>query len=761
MMRRRTLFGLAGLFAGLLAGLFAGCGHGRTSYQGAPIVLISIDTLRSDHLPAYGYAGVATPALDALRADAILCTRAYSHYPMTLPSHASILTGLLPTQHGVRDNVGYPLDGDRFPTLARRLKAAGYATGGAVSTYVLRHATGIASGFDFYEDDIAMRGGERLDDLQRPGAETVRRSLDWLRGRADQPFFFFLHLYEPHAPYTPPEPWKSRYRERPYDGEIATADAVVGDFLAELKRLGIYDRAAIVLLSDHGEGLGDHGERQHGIFLYRETLQVPLLLKLPGGEGRGGTITAPVELADVAPTLLAIAGVEKPRELTGLSLLDLRNGRTPERQLYAETFYPRLHLGWSDLASLIGGRYHLIEGPDPELFDLEKDPAERANLRDQERRALAALRGDLKGYDRDLKPPHAADPETARKLASLGYLGGTSALRRGTLPDPKSQKPALAAVEDAFTHFQAGETAAAIEGFQRLVAQNPEMADIWGYLAMSLQKLGRHQEASGAFEHALKLSNGAPSVAIAAAANLLALGKLDEAAEHADLARKGNPAGANDILVQVALARHDVKGAKEIMQRAVAAGQASAELRRRYVLLLAGEGEPQQAIAALQPLADGGDPEATLALATALSDSGRNPEAQARLETFLKSQPENARAHELLGMVALRLERPADARTELERSLALDGKSASAWNTLGVALYRLEGPAAALAAWQKAVALDPTQYDALLNIGMVAAKAGRRAEAVQALKRFLATAPADRFGEDRAKARGILREIGG
>jgi len=761
-MRRRSLFVLSGLLALLLFSF--GCRPGRTSYKGAPIVLISIDTLRADHLPAYGYTEVATPALDALRRDSILCARAYSHYPMTLPSHASILTGLLPPQHGVRDNVGYPLDGDRFPTLAHRLKAAGYETGGAVSTYVLRHATGIASGFDFYEDGIAMKGGERLDDLQRPGAETVRLALDWLRGRADRPVFFFLHLYEPHAPYTPPEPWKSRYREHPYDGEIATADAVVGDFLGELKRLGIYDRAAIVLLSDHGEGLGDHGERQHGIFLYRETLQVPLLLKLPGGEGRGGTIAAPVALADVAPTLLGIAGIEKPRELTGLSLLDLQSGQTPERQLYAETFYPRLHLGWSDLASLIGGRYHLIEGPDPELYDLEKDPAERADLRDQDRRTLAALRGDLKGYDRDLKPPHAADPETARKLASLGYLGGTSALRRGTLPDPKSQKPALAGIEDAFTHFQAGETAAAIEGFQRLVAQNPEMADIWGYLAMSLQKLGRHQEASGAFEHALQLSNGAPSVAIAAAANLLALGKLDEAAAHAGLARKGNPAGANDILVQVALARHDVKGAKEIMQRAVASGQASAELRRRYVLLLAGlagEGEPQQAIAALQPLADGGDPEAILALATALSDSGRNPEAQARLETLLKSQPENARAHELLGMVALRQERPADARTELQRSLDLDGKSASAWNTLGVALYRLEGPAAALSAWQKSVALDPTQYDALLNIGMVAAQAGRRAEAVQALKRFLATAPADRFGEDRAKARGILREMGG
>ncbi|HTQ80365.1 MAG TPA: sulfatase, partial [Thermoanaerobaculia bacterium] len=295
--------GLAGLLASAMLG---GCRHPHT-YPGAPLILISIDTLRSDHLPAYGYKGVETPAIDALRKDALLCERAYSHYPMTLPSHASILSGLLPTQHGVRDNVGYPLDGERHPTLAHLLKAAGYETGGAVSTYVLRRATGIASGFDFYDDTIEMQGGERLDDLQRPGAETVKRGLNWLRGRTAKPFFFFLHLYEPHAPYTPPEPFRSRYKASPYDGEIATADAVVGDFLSELKRLGIYDRAAIVLLSDHGEGLSDHGERQHGIFLYRETLQVPLLLKLPGSAQAGGRITVPAELIDVAPTLLGLA----------------------------------------------------------------------------------------------------------------------------------------------------------------------------------------------------------------------------------------------------------------------------------------------------------------------------------------------------------------------------------------------------------------------------------------------------------------------
>ncbi|HEV7517641.1 MAG TPA: sulfatase-like hydrolase/transferase [Thermoanaerobaculia bacterium] len=758
--RFSALFALVALIA--LATVLAGCRH-APSYPGAPIILISIDTLRSDHLPAYGYAGVETPALDALRRDAILCERAYSHYPMTLPSHASILTGLLPTQHGVRDNVGYPLDGDRYPTLARLLKAAGYETGGAVSTYVLRHTTGIAAGFDSYEDSIEVQGGERLDDVQRAGGETARRGLDWIRGRAaGKPFFFFLHLYEPHTPYTPPEPWKSRYRDHPYDGEIATADAIVGNFLDELKKLAIYDRAVVLLLSDHGEGLNDHGERQHGIFLYRETLQVPLLLKLPGGERKGATLAAPVELADVAPTLLALAGVKRPREMTGTPLLDLLDGKVPAREIYSETFYPRLHLGWSDLASLIGDRYHYIEGPDPELYDLAHDRGETVNLRDRERRTFAALRADIKPYDRALTPPHAAnDQETMQKLASLGYLGGSAAVTRGALPDPKSQRQALAGLEEAFEHIQTGDDAGGVAAFRRLLAVNPRMADVWAFLAFSLQRMGRHAEASPAFEKALSLSNGTPSLAVAAAASLIALGRLDDARAHAELAMKGNPAGAYDILVQVALARHDDKGALDLMRRAVTSGVAGPGLRRRYVLLLAGQGDPQQAIAALKPLADRGDPEAIGALATALSDTGHHQEAAALLTQLLARQPGNARAHELQGMVALRLERLAEARGELERSLALDAKSASAWNTLGVALFRLEGPGPALAAWQKSVALDPTQYDALLNIGLVAAQAGRRAEASRALKQFLATAPSDRFGEDRQKARGLLQEIGG
>ena len=245
-----------------------------------------------------------------------------------------------------------------------------------MSAYVLQGRNGLETGFDFYEDGIELRTNRGLGGLQRPGSETLRVSLDWLRGAAEKPFFFFFHIYEPHTPYAPPEPFAARYAAAPYDGEIAAADAIVGDLLAELKRLEVYDEALVILLSDHGEGLNEHGEEEHGVLLYREAIHVPLLLKLPEGRRAGETVEAPVELTDVLPTVLSLLDLPVPEKLSGRSLL-----AAPEaRRAYSETFYPRLHFGWNELSSLIDRRWHYIEGPDPELYDLAADPKETRNL---------------------------------------------------------------------------------------------------------------------------------------------------------------------------------------------------------------------------------------------------------------------------------------------------------------------------------------------------------------------------------------------
>ncbi|MDQ2980124.1 MAG: sulfatase, partial [Acidobacteriota bacterium] len=293
-------------------GVAAGCSRRPEVFPRAPVVLISIDTLRADHLPAYGYRGLETPNLDRLAADALVFENALAHVPLTLPSHVSLFTGLLPFANGVRDNQGYVLS-KAHTTLATYLRGKGYATGAAISAFALSHVTGVSEGFDFYEDGVeSRRSGQALGQVQRSGFQTERLLEDWIgKLRDGQPFFGFLHLYEPHSPYEPPEPFKSRYASHPYDGEIATADSIVGKFLDFLKSRKLYDRSLIVLLSDHGEGLGDHGEDEHGIFIYREAIHVPLFLKLPG-RSPGRRIAGAVGLVDVFPTVTSVLGEKRP-----------------------------------------------------------------------------------------------------------------------------------------------------------------------------------------------------------------------------------------------------------------------------------------------------------------------------------------------------------------------------------------------------------------------------------------------------------------
>ena len=445
--RRRAL--AVGWLAAALVGvslLLGGCGgsdrdassaggRGQARVpEGTPVVLISIDTLRSDHLPAYGYDGVETPAIDALRADSILFEHAFAHSPLTLPSHTALLSGRLPPFNGVRDNMGYRFrpdgpegaesagSGFYLPSAFHR---AGYRTGAAVSAYVLRGETGLDRDFDLYEDRIAERAGPTGESVQRPGDETLAAASSWLREVAGEPFFFFFHIYEPHAPHTPPEPFASRYGAT-YDGEVAAADRVIGHLLERLRALGVYDRAIVVLLSDHGEGLGDHGVEDHGLFVYREAIQVPLMIKLPGGRRGGQSVGRAAQLIDVAPTLVSLLGLEGGEDLAGTSLLDLENQTGEERALYAETYYPWVHYGWSPLLSIVRYPDHLIQGPDPEVYDLASDPGETHDLADGDHRLYASLRRELRPYPREARAARArgrGDPRPAGRpgLPRLGH----------------------------------------------------------------------------------------------------------------------------------------------------------------------------------------------------------------------------------------------------------------------------------------------------------------------------------------------------
>ena len=555
----------------LLAAATCGCGP-RDSRKagvsrGAPIVLISIDTLRSDHLPAYGYRGVATPAIDALRRDSILFERAFSHAPLTLPSHVSLLTGLVPSEHGVRDNLGYDLDVKKVPLLQGSLKDLGYATGAAVSAYVLRGSTGLATHFDFYEDGIDVTRQDSVADLQRPGTATAALAISWMRTVRDRPFFLFVHVYEPHTPYSPPEPFASAAAS-PYDGEIAASDAIVGSLLQELKSLDLYDRSIVILLSDHGEGLGDHGEEEHGIFLYRSTLQVPLLLKLPRGDRAGSTVVAPAQLIDVYPTLLALLGVHAPASLKGGNLLALEPSGPP-RPIYSETFYPRLHLGWSDLASIILDRHHYIRAPEPELYDLAQDPAETRNVVAGQGALVEELRASLTKFEKDLGPPTAVDQETRAKLSALGYVGGSGSVLEGNLPDPKSQTDLLRDVRAALRAYGKHQYAEAIPLLRGVLARSPQVLDAWEALARSLEAVGKDSEALDTYREALRISSGSPQLALPAAALYLRGGKLEEARRHAELALVSDPVASRVILAQVALRERRLPEAEVEARKAV------------------------------------------------------------------------------------------------------------------------------------------------------------------------------------------------
>jgi arylsulfatase A-like enzyme/Flp pilus assembly protein TadD len=543
--------------------------RGSTLPAGTPVILVSIDTLRSDRLPAYGYDGVDTPALDRLARESVLFERAYSHLSLTLPSHATILTGLLPIDHGVRDNLGYGVPEDA-PLLQRILGARGYATGAAVSSYVLRSSTGIARGFDEYDDEIAAVSGVEIGGLQRPGDATLERALRWLERHRDRPFFYFFHIYEPHSPYDPAPPFAARGRD-PYDGEVAEADAVIGRLIAALERLEVWDRALVVLLSDHGEGLGDHGEIEHEVLLYREMLQVPLMIKLPGSARAGTRVEVPVQLVDVAPTILAALGVPAPPAVRGADLL--APGGPPARPVFSESIYPRLHFGWSDLASIIEGRHHYIHGPDPELYDLVADPRETDDLIGSQGERAAQLAAELERYDRTIAPPSAVDPETERRLASLGYLGGAISDRAvtadGPRPDPKARIHVLEDLGRAASLLAAGRLLEAAAAYREVLDDEPQMAYAWEQLGKSLRRAERLEEARDALARAFEVSGGSPSVALSLAELELARGDLEAAETHARLAAQTLGA-AWDLLAQVALRRGDLESAERSLQRALA-----------------------------------------------------------------------------------------------------------------------------------------------------------------------------------------------
>ncbi|MBC7349104.1 MAG: sulfatase-like hydrolase/transferase [Candidatus Aminicenantes bacterium] len=507
------------------------------------LILVTVDTLRADRLGCYGHRPDVTPAINRLAREGLLFENCIAPTPLTLPSHTTILTGTLPIHHGVRDNGGFVAPA-QLETMAESFRAADYKTAAFVSAYVLDSRWGLNQGFDYYFDRFDLNRFEKISlmDVQRPASETINEALGWLDKHKTEKFFVWIHLYDPHSPYDPPEPYRSLYPNDPYLGEIAYTDSQLDRLWLYLEKNNLLSHLFFVFTSDHGESLGEHQEATHGFFVYQEAIHVPLILVTPFQEFKGRRTPTLVTLADIMPTVLEMVGLPLPPAVQGLSLVPFFSNpeKSSQRPAYAETYYPRYHYGWSELRSLQDGRWKLIVAPVPELYDLQNDPDEEKNLVYLQEKIYKKLTRQIeqlekKAGEKAIEPDFSSvDAETRERLAALGYLGSfvdPAKLQGQKLADPKEKINIFNEINRAKELGLAGKAEEAISILSQILANDPEIADGYFDLGNLYFKTGKYQEALGAFSRALELKpdNGF------AATNIIycysALGQLDRAEE--------------------------------------------------------------------------------------------------------------------------------------------------------------------------------------------------------------------------------------
>jgi arylsulfatase A-like enzyme/Tfp pilus assembly protein PilF len=719
-----------GAFVAVHAVVAVGCSRAAPQADFRPIprqnvLLITIDTLRADALGCYG-GPAATPALDRLAREGIRFDFAHAHAVVTLPSHASILTGRYPFEHGLRDNSGYRLPaGSR--TAATVLKQGGYATAAFVAGFPLHSRFGLNQGFDVYDDRFGdTRAPSDFDMPERPASVVVPLARAWIAeqsggtgrmgGTAEHPapstrdpaprtqhaapstrspWFVWLHLFDPHAPYQPPPPFDVTYANRPYYGEVAAVDAALAPLLDDLRAL---PRPTLVIVTaDHGEALGDHGEQSHGLFAYESTLRVPLIVaEMNSPDHTAGEVSAvAARHVDILPTMLDAVGQPPLSELPGRSLLPAaeRAARTP-RPSYFEAMGGMLNRGWAPLSGIVLDREKFIDLPIPERYDLATDPAEATNLAGRTPAQDRTLAASLAAFKAPAPGQRIAEgPDAAARLRSLGYLSGSAPAkaRYTTEDDPKHLVELDRTIHDAVTAFGAGRSADAVRLYQGVIERRPDMAIAYRHLAFVE-------------------------------------------------ARRGNAAAAIDVL-----------------QRAIAKGVTDVRLVAQLGETLVDAGRLDQGIQLLEPLArqPNVDPEVLNALGIAYATASRHDDARRVFERVLTVDPGSPVPLENLGMLALERGDLATARTRFEEAIAVDPRSSRAYAGVGLVALRQGSRAAATEAWTRAVQLEPRNFDALYNLAVTLAR-DDRAAARPYLEQFLKTAPPARYAKDRAEVARLL-----
>lgn len=769
----------------------------KGALSGRNVLLISIDTLRADHLGCYGYQQIRTPVIDRLAADGVRFACAISPVPLTLPSHTTMLTGLNPPRHGVRDNGEFMLAAE-FTTLAEVLSANGYQTGAAVSAFVLDGRFGLAQGFAFYGDDLTQgdrpaRGGfrERRADL------TNQVAIPWLRKNAGRRFFLFVHYFDPHWPYTPPSPYSEEYKTRGYDGEIAYVDEQLGHLLAALDETGVRDRTLIIVTSDHGESLGEHGEPTHHFFIYDATQHVPLIMAGPAPFPRGHVVEHQVGVVDIVPTLLDLLGIDPPAGIEGVNAL----AAGPEsRPVYIESLSAKLLHGCAPLVGVRRADAKLIIAPKPELYDLKADPHELDNVYGQREALTRELRSALNGLvggnlaaALSVRQNLVITDEAAEKLRSLGYLvgsdraGATSTAPVKTQPatspaDPKDmivhlnrsqrgcqliargrfeqgfrvlERHATLCPDDLYSLYRlaegyrmAGRLNDALATYERILARAPDDINAIGGAGSILLPLNRVSEAEKHFRTVLRYRPDSSIGLLGLGGVELKRGRHQEAlalfrrVAEASKGSKAATAYANMGLVYHNLGRFDE--ARKALERALAIepghGQAT-KLLARIDQARGGEAIEQDIERLRKSVGRTPDPDARLMLGQLLRKADRLDEAADVLGEALAQRPDHVETCYQLGCVLAGQNKAQDAETALRRCIQLDPNHADAHAQLGM-LVAQQGRFDEAVKWlSQAIALAPNAARNHYNLGLVLERIGRLDQAIASFRKALEIDP--------------------
>jgi arylsulfatase A-like enzyme/Tfp pilus assembly protein PilF len=643
------------------------------------ILLVTVDTLRADVLGSYG-GRASTPNLDRLAATGARFTFAHAHAVVTLPSHATMLTGRYPYEHGIRDNTGYRLAAGQA-TAASLLKARGFATGAFIGGFPLDHRFGLGAGFDVYDDTLDPAANGEAGDRERRADAVVRSATEWI-GRQGGKWFTWVHVYDPHATYSPPPEWAARFPSDPYLGEVSWTDAALGVLF---ERLAAQSRPTLVVVTaDHGESLGEHGELTHGLFAYESTLRVPLLIAevQPAARVRRDgpvVIDTPVRHIDLLPTLLESAGAPAVPGLPGSSLRAVVNqSDRRDRPAYFEAMMATVTRGWAPLRGVLSGTEKYIDLPIAELYDLAGDSAEAKNLAASQPSRVEVLFNTLRTFN--TAPPGRAKAETAEtveRLRSLGYIGGGSAAPRETYTaddDPKRLIEIEQTMQRAADAFRAGRNGEAIALYQSVIAKRADTEDAYRRLALLYWRAGHAADAIATLEAALR------------------------------------------------------------------AGVTQREVRNKLGQYLAESGQAPRAIALLEH-DNGDDPDALIALGNAYQLTGRHDAALTTFRRLIEIDPTSGLGYENLGIAQLQVKDFRAAEASLRHAVDKDPTLSGAYTALGVALAGMNRKADAIEMWKRAVSLDGSDVNALFNLTINLVEAGRRDEARPFGLRFIEAAP--------------------